>query len=61
MKTPCLYFPRGGTSEVRIFDSATFEQTGSLDFETPFNDPGIFAYQTYNKGRTKLSSATARC
>ncbi len=49
------YFPWVNTSEVRIFDMTTATQKGTLDFGTVFNDPGDFAFRTFNPGHTRVS------
>lgn len=47
-----VYFPWAGTGEVRAFDTATFAQVGSWDFEDSFQATGNAAFR---QGRTRLS------
>jgi len=47
-----IYFPWASTSEVRVYDSTTLTQVGSIDFEDTFQHNGNHAFQ---QGRTRLS------
>lgn len=47
-----IYFPWASTSEVRVYDSTTLTQVGSIDFEDTFQNNGNNAFQ---QGRTRLS------
>jgi len=48
-----VYFPWAGTEEVRVFNSVTWEQIGSIDAEYAFGHTGNAAY---GAGRVKVSS-----
>lgn len=49
---PRFYAPWSDTNQVRIYDSGSFTQIGSYDFETTFNWQGN---GTFTKGHTRVS------
>ncbi|MFK2877913.1 Ig-like domain-containing protein [Rhodanobacter hydrolyticus] len=49
---PEVFLPWEGTSEVRVYDTKTFTQTGSFDFVDTFTSNGNYAFVD---GRTRLS------
>lgn len=48
-----VFFPWEGTSEVRVYDTTSFNEIGSFDFQDTFGWNGNFAFV---QGRTRLSA-----
>jgi hypothetical protein len=49
---PVMYIPWAGTSEMRVFDTNSFAQIGSYNFETLFDSQGTASFA---KGHTRVS------